>query len=242
MAALGGRALVAGIAGFSINMLLGVVYSWSVFVGSLEAQFAWVRTDTSMVFSISMVMLCAGQLVSGWLIARTGGSRLRFHRCRQWPGMGLRLLWSCVRPVRGAGRQLRARHGAAVVSRVSRHCLGAAAGGSGVGNFRARSGRCGCSGNLGLANRLCRARRRLRGFSRFRSCGSAPSAPRGALRGSRRSAGGRRRRSVDTVWRYDTTGYGRISCLLDVLRLDGAYQHGRHGSGQQRRAGGSRGA
>lgn len=29
------------------------------------------RTDTSMVFSISMVMLCAGQLVSGWLIART---------------------------------------------------------------------------------------------------------------------------------------------------------------------------
>ncbi|WP_286142498.1 MFS transporter [Adlercreutzia caecimuris] len=71
MAALGGRALVAGIAGFSINMLLGVVYSWSVFVGSLEAQFAWVRTDTSMVFSISMVMLCAGQLVSGWLIART---------------------------------------------------------------------------------------------------------------------------------------------------------------------------
>lgn len=71
MAALGGRALVAGIAGFSINMLLGVVYSWSVFVGPLEAQFAWVRTDTSMVFSISMVMLCAGQLVSGWLIART---------------------------------------------------------------------------------------------------------------------------------------------------------------------------
>lgn len=60
-----------GTVGFALNMLLGLIYGWSVFVGPLEADFGWARTDTSAVFSASMVALCAGQLVSGMLIART---------------------------------------------------------------------------------------------------------------------------------------------------------------------------
>ena len=79
----GWRPAAMGMVGFGLNMLLGLVYSWSIFVGPLEADFGWTRTDTSAVFSVSMVALCTGQLVSGALVARissrTGGAS-GFHR------------------------------------------------------------------------------------------------------------------------------------------------------------------
>ncbi|MEY8460829.1 MFS transporter [Eggerthellaceae bacterium 24-137] len=67
---IGWRPAAMGMVGFGLNMLLGLVYSWSIFVGPLEADFGWARTDTSAVFSVSMVALCTGQLVSGALVAR----------------------------------------------------------------------------------------------------------------------------------------------------------------------------
>lgn len=68
---LSSRSLVAGATGFVLNLLLGVVYAWSVFVEPLEAQFGWVRTETSLVFTVSMGCLCAGHLASGVLLPRT---------------------------------------------------------------------------------------------------------------------------------------------------------------------------
>lgn len=54
-----------------LNLLLGVVYAWSVFVEPLEAQFGWARAETSLVFTVSMACLCAGHLTSGILLPRT---------------------------------------------------------------------------------------------------------------------------------------------------------------------------
>ena len=65
------RSLVAGATGFVLNLLLGVVYAWSVFVEPLEAQFGWARAETSLVFTVSMACLCAGHLTSGILLPRT---------------------------------------------------------------------------------------------------------------------------------------------------------------------------
>lgn len=65
------RSLVAGATGFVLNLLLGVVYAWSMFVEPLEAQFGWTRAETSLVFTVSMACLCAGHLASGILLPRT---------------------------------------------------------------------------------------------------------------------------------------------------------------------------
>lgn len=39
--------------GLSMNLALGTLYAWSVFVAPLESQFGWKRADTSMVFTIA---------------------------------------------------------------------------------------------------------------------------------------------------------------------------------------------
>lgn len=65
------QALIAGSVGFVLNLLLGIVYAWSIFVAPLEAQFGWARTETSVVFSVSMACLCMGHLLSGVLLPHT---------------------------------------------------------------------------------------------------------------------------------------------------------------------------
>ena len=42
-----------------MNLALGTLYAWSVFVAPLEARFGWKRADTSMVFTIAAVVLAA---------------------------------------------------------------------------------------------------------------------------------------------------------------------------------------
>ncbi|MEE0706972.1 MAG: MFS transporter [Adlercreutzia sp.] len=59
-------------AAFVLNMLLGLIYAWSLFVEPLEAQFGWVRADTAQVFTVSMVFFCLGHLASGALTPRKG--------------------------------------------------------------------------------------------------------------------------------------------------------------------------
>jgi len=39
-----------------MNLALGTLYGWSVFVAPLETQFGWKRADTSMVFTIAVVV------------------------------------------------------------------------------------------------------------------------------------------------------------------------------------------
>ena len=59
------------VVGFGLNMLLGLVYAWSLFAEPLEAEFGWTRMGTSLVFTVSMVCLSLGHLSSGWLLPRT---------------------------------------------------------------------------------------------------------------------------------------------------------------------------
>jgi OFA family oxalate/formate antiporter-like MFS transporter len=58
--------------GVSMNLALGTLYGWSVFVAPLEKQFGWKRADTSMVFTIAVVMLALGFVVAGRIQDRIG--------------------------------------------------------------------------------------------------------------------------------------------------------------------------
>lgn len=61
---------VAG--GLSMNMALGTLYGWSVFVAPLEAQFGWKRADTSMVFTIAVIVFALSFVIAGRLQDRFG--------------------------------------------------------------------------------------------------------------------------------------------------------------------------
>ncbi len=58
------------IAGLLIYLLIGLIYGWSIFVAPLEAEFVWSRTQTSAVFTISMIFFCLGGIVSGIIIKK----------------------------------------------------------------------------------------------------------------------------------------------------------------------------
>ena len=47
-------------------IFLGLIYGWSVFVNPLEAEFGWSRADTSLIFTISMITFCVGNIAGGW--------------------------------------------------------------------------------------------------------------------------------------------------------------------------------
>src|SRR5260221_13659431 len=53
------------VGGLSMNLALGTLYGWSVFVAPLEAQFGWKRADTSMVFTIAVVVFALTFVVAG---------------------------------------------------------------------------------------------------------------------------------------------------------------------------------
>ncbi len=61
---------VAG--GLSMNMALGTLYGWSVFVAPLEQQFGWKRADTSMVFTIAVMVFALSFVVAGRLQDKYG--------------------------------------------------------------------------------------------------------------------------------------------------------------------------
>jgi MFS transporter, OFA family, oxalate/formate antiporter len=53
------------VGGVSMNLALGTLYAWSVFVAPLEKQFGWKRADTSMVFTIAVVVFALSFVVAG---------------------------------------------------------------------------------------------------------------------------------------------------------------------------------
>ena len=48
-----------------MNLALGSLYAWSVFVTPLEAEFGWTRTQTSWVFTIAIVTFALSFVVAG---------------------------------------------------------------------------------------------------------------------------------------------------------------------------------
>jgi OFA family oxalate/formate antiporter-like MFS transporter len=55
-----------------MNLALGTLYAWSVFVAPLEKQFGWKRADTSMVFTIAVAMLALAFVVAGRIQDKIG--------------------------------------------------------------------------------------------------------------------------------------------------------------------------
>jgi len=58
--------------GVILLLFLGLIYAWSVFRVPLEKEFGWDKAQTSITFSISMMMFCLGGLVSGMITAKRG--------------------------------------------------------------------------------------------------------------------------------------------------------------------------
>ena len=56
----------------SMNLAVGALYGWSVFVAPLEKEFKWKRAETSMVFTIAVVVFALTFIVAGRLQDKLG--------------------------------------------------------------------------------------------------------------------------------------------------------------------------
>ena len=64
------------IGGVLMNLALGVIYAWSVFVAPFEEQFQWTRTEVSVVFTIAILSVGSWFVVAGFLQDRFGPRRV----------------------------------------------------------------------------------------------------------------------------------------------------------------------
>jgi OFA family oxalate/formate antiporter-like MFS transporter len=60
------------VGGLCMNLALGALYAWSVFVLPLEKEFGWKRADTSMVFTIAVFVFGLAFIVAGRLQDKRG--------------------------------------------------------------------------------------------------------------------------------------------------------------------------
>jgi len=60
------------VGGLSMNLALGTLYAWSVFVAPLEKEFGWKRVETSNVFTIAVVVFALSFIVAGRLQDKFG--------------------------------------------------------------------------------------------------------------------------------------------------------------------------
>jgi OFA family oxalate/formate antiporter-like MFS transporter len=60
------------VGGLSMNLALGTLYGWSVFVAPLEKQFGWKRADTSMVFTIAVIVFALTFVAAGRIQDKIG--------------------------------------------------------------------------------------------------------------------------------------------------------------------------
>ena len=58
--------------GVLMNLALGTLYAWSVFVAPLEKQFGWKRADTSMVFTIAVTVFAMSFVIAGRIQDKIG--------------------------------------------------------------------------------------------------------------------------------------------------------------------------
>ncbi len=56
----------------SMNIALGTLYAWSVFVAPLETQFGWKRADTSLVFTVAVIVFALTFVAAGRIQDRFG--------------------------------------------------------------------------------------------------------------------------------------------------------------------------
>src|SRR6202158_643891 len=99
------------VGGLSMNVALGTLYAWSVFVAPLEKQFGWKRADTSMVFTIAVMVFALTFVVAGRIQDKIGPLycslaggilvRLRFYLCSYTTS--LTYLFICFGVIGGLG-------------------------------------------------------------------------------------------------------------------------------------------
>jgi len=97
--------------GLAMNLALGTLYAWSVFVAPLEKEFGWKRADTSMVFTIAASVFGLSFVLAGRLQDRFGpfpcsiaGSlliSLGFYLCSFTTSLGY--LYLCFGVIGGMG-------------------------------------------------------------------------------------------------------------------------------------------
>ena len=59
-----------------MNLALGVIYAWSVFVAPFDADFGWTRTEVSVVFTIAILSVGSWFVVAGFLQDRFGPQKV----------------------------------------------------------------------------------------------------------------------------------------------------------------------
>lgn len=64
------------VGGLCMNLALGSLYAWSVFVAPLEKEFGWKRADTSTVFTVAIVVFALSFIVAGRLQDKLGPFRI----------------------------------------------------------------------------------------------------------------------------------------------------------------------
>jgi OFA family oxalate/formate antiporter-like MFS transporter len=60
------------VGGVLMNLALGSLYAWSVFLAPLEREFGWKRTQTSLAYTIAIVTFAATFLIAGRLQDKRG--------------------------------------------------------------------------------------------------------------------------------------------------------------------------
>jgi MFS transporter, OFA family, oxalate/formate antiporter len=60
------------VGGMLMNLALGSLYAWSVFVAPLEKEFGWKRADTSQVFTVAVVVFAISFILAGRLQDKKG--------------------------------------------------------------------------------------------------------------------------------------------------------------------------
>lgn len=55
---------------FVLLLFFGLIYAWSLFVEPLETEFGWQRSETSVIFTLSIITFCVGMLAAGVLEQR----------------------------------------------------------------------------------------------------------------------------------------------------------------------------
>ena len=58
--------------GTIILLVLGSLYAWSTYRGTLVDEFGWIISSAQFTFSVSMMTFCLGGLVSGMISGKTG--------------------------------------------------------------------------------------------------------------------------------------------------------------------------
>src|SRR6266496_565049 len=69
------------VGGLLMNLALGSLYAWSVFVAPLEKEFGWKRADTSSVFGWAVVVFAISFIIAGRLQDKLGPFKISLTGC-----------------------------------------------------------------------------------------------------------------------------------------------------------------